>query len=226
MKSRATFAAAAIVAAFSPAAAAPIASGGEIERTRETWQTCEAPVLEQPFERFGDRRDYVLAPSGAFEHVGLDITPLELEVDLSQLGWQSSPGAGITVGNEAYYVRRATDATSLTLPDGASATSPAMCIDLHYPHMRLVTRSSDASARLRVQVIYPNAGDPRFKWVDTLTGNEGTEPRLGWRVSNDIPLRPERGGETPGPRLAALRFKALSGNWRVDDIYVDPRRHR
>jgi hypothetical protein len=207
------------------------ASGAGIERTDETWQTCTSPELEQPFEQFGDNRDYVLAPSGAFEHLDAALNPLELSVDLSSLGWQPRAGAGITLGNEAYHVRRRTDTWSLTLPHEAAATSPAMCVDLHYPHMRLVSRASSSGStasepRLRVQVAYPGTARPGFRHVDTLTGTEGSASRQGWRVSEDIPLRPERGGETPGPRLAGLRFTALSGDWRIDDIYVDPRRHR
>lgn len=221
----------AIIAACSVTQGAAAASGAEIERTDETWQTCESPLLEQPFEQFGDSRDYVLAPSGAFEHIDATLNPLELNVDLSQLGWQSSAGAGITLGNEAYYVRRRTDGWSLTLPAEARATSPAMCVDLYHPHMRIVTRATSRSMpasdlKLGVQVAYPESATPGFRRVDTVTGVEGSDARRGWRVSTDIPLRPERGGTRPGPRLAALRFTAVSGNWKIDDIYVDPRRHR
>ena len=188
-------------------------------------------MLEQPFDQFGDRRDYVLAPSGAFEHIDATLNPLELTIDLSQLGWQPRSGAGITLGNEAYYLRRHTDGWSLALPEGAAATSPAMCVDLHYPHMRVVTRASSRSTptsdlKLAVHVAYPGSETPGFQRVDTVNGLEGSDVRQGWRVSPDIPLRPERGGTKPGPRLAALRFTAVSGDWKIDDIYVDPRRHR
>ncbi len=225
--------AALIVGAASLAGGAATASGVEIERTAETWETCDSPSLEQPFERFGDNRDYVLAPSGAFENLDADLSGsgVSLTADLSSLGWQPSGGAGISTGNEAFYLRRLTDSASLSVPQGGSAISPAVCVDLDYPHMRLVTRGqsrllSSAQPRLRVEVIYPEVSGATFGEVAILDPSQGGPTKLGWRVSNDVPLYPEWGGELPGSRLAALRFTALSGDWRIDDIYIDPRRHR
>ncbi len=37
-------------------------------------------------------------------------------------------------------------------------------------------------------------------------------------------MKVDLGGKQAGFRRVAFRFTALSGNWRLDDLYVDPRR--
>ncbi len=41
--------------------------GTQLFATAESSQTCTVPKVETPFVRFGDRRNYVMAPSGSFE---------------------------------------------------------------------------------------------------------------------------------------------------------------
>jgi hypothetical protein len=50
-----------------------------------------------------------------------------------------------------------------------------------------------------------------------------------WQASADIPVLPERGGAAAGMRRVALRFTSVAangnaGDWKIDDLYVDPRR--
>ena len=35
-------------------------------------------------------------------------------------------------------------------------------------------------------------------------------------------MDPDRGGKAAGFRRVAFRLTALAGDWRVDDLYVDP----
>jgi len=42
--------------------------------------------------------------------------------------WSMTGGAAIANGNEFYYVGGSEDSRSLSLPAGASATSPAICV--------------------------------------------------------------------------------------------------
>jgi hypothetical protein len=204
---------------------ATTASGINILETQASRQTCSAPQLVSAFQSLGDLRDYVLAPGGDFE-------------DWSLEGWQTQK-AKLSEGGSTLEV--ATDATtdsrddhgrgdnhgddgdneqSLKVPAGGSATSPAMCVDLHYPTLRLMTKSKGAG-QLKVEVIYPDSDNPVFHPVAQLAA-QGKD----WAATQDIPVYPERGGTTPGMRKVALRFTTTtdSNDWRIDDLYVDPKR--
>ena len=175
-----------------------IASGTSILETDDTRQTCTAPELLPAFSSFGDTRDYVLAPGGSFEGKDLD----GWQVHRAKIGGDGSP---LEIANVDKNKR------SLTLPAGGSATTPAMCVDLHYPTLRLMTKAQQRGAQLRVEVIYPDSENPVFQEVGSMTA--------------DL----ERGGAVPGMRRLALRFTSVAtgggaGEWRLDDVYVDPRR--
>jgi hypothetical protein len=99
-----------------------------------------------------------------------------------------------------------------------------MCVDLHYPTLRLMTNPARNQGQLKVEVIYPDSNNPVFHPVATL-GAQGRD----WQASADIPVFPERGGAAPGMRRVALRFTSIapkgdSGDWRIDDLYIDPKR--
>ena len=117
-----------------------IASGTSILETDDTRQTCTAPELLPAFSSFGDTRDYVLAPGGSFEGKDLD----GWQVHRAKIGGDGSP---LEIANVDKNKR------SLTLPAGGSATTPAMCVDLHYPTLRLMTKAQQRGAQLRVEVI-------------------------------------------------------------------------
>jgi hypothetical protein len=207
------------------------ASGIEILETDASRQTCTAPELVSAFASLGDTRDYVLAPGGDFEDWSLDGwqvqragiadggSPLEVQATEPEdadhsgrdRGWG---GYGDDDGNEQ----------SLRVPAGGSATSPAMCVDLHYPTFRLMTRPPRGQGQLKVEVIYPDSDNPVFHPVATL-GAQGRD----WIATDDLPVFPERGGAAPGMRRVALRFTSVAtggyaGEWRIDDLYVDPKR--
>jgi hypothetical protein len=47
-----------------------------------------------------------------------------------------------------------------------------------------------------------------------------------WQLSKDVRLRPDRVDHAGGWRQVQIRFradKAVTGDWRVDDVLVDPR---
>ncbi len=69
-----------------------------------------------PFAGWKDYANYVFAPDGGFES--------------GASGWALSGGARAVSGNESFYVHSKLDKASLSLPSGASATSPPMCISL------------------------------------------------------------------------------------------------
>jgi hypothetical protein len=187
------------------------ASGTSILETPDTRQTCTAPQLLSAFASLGDMRDYVLAPGGSFE--GKDLA-----------GWQVLK-AKTGGGGSPLEVREVDDnKRSLHIPPGGSATSPAMCVDLHYPTFRLMTKAQQAKGQLQVELVYPDSENPVFHPVGSLTAGS-----KDWQASADMPVFPERGGAAPGMRRVALRFTSVAaggsaGEWRLDDLYVDPRR--
>ena len=182
----------------------------QILSSAQSSSTCVDPLIVQPFTAFGDRRDYVLAPDGAFEHGLPD-------------GWQLDGGANLASGGR-------NSAGSLALPPGASAITPAMCIDLSYLHMRFYSKAmgSAADAKIGVEVVYPDVRDPAFEEIKQFDGKQGTSAGSGWRLSDDVDLKPDLGGKSDATRRVALRFTSLGsrqgGDVRIDDVYMDPKR--
>ena len=80
-------------------------------------------------------------------------------------------------------------------------------------------RVAGSSSKLNVDVIYPALGTSRPK-VATVSGTSA------WAPSKDVKLRPELVTKNTGWRYVKLRFTAdpaTTGDWRVDDVLVDPR---
>jgi len=175
-----------------------------------TQESCESPALENPFGFLGDLLDYTLAPDGSFETGG----------------WLLEGPASITDGNDPFPVRSADveDDSVLTLAADGSATSAPMCVDLDYPHFRIALNQlarddGKLRGRLRVETLYPEAKNPRWRKVDVIRPGES-----GWRISDFLDLEPERGGPDPGAREVSLRFTAINGGgFQIDEVYVDPR---
>ena len=189
------------------------ASGINILETPDTRKTCTAPQIVPAFASLGDSRDYVLAPGGSFEEKNLD-------------GWQVQKAKTEGGGSWLRLAHDDENKQALKVPAGGSATSPAMCVDLHYPTMRLMTKAQKNKGELRVEVIYPDRADPVFHPVGVVTGGSSDK----WQATVDMPVFPERGGAAPGMRRVALRFTSVAadgnaGDWRIDDLYVDPKRH-
>ena len=62
----------------------------------------------------------------------------------------------MTAGNQPFDIGTGGRA-SLRLADGASVTSPAMCIDDRYPHFRLFARNNgSAKGTLKAEVLFLN----------------------------------------------------------------------
>ncbi len=171
-------------------------------------ETCPSKPLKQPFLRWLDPAHYVLAPGGTIERG-------------SGVGaWTLSGGARAVDGNEAYYVNSRSDSRSLSLPRGASATTPPICVALDYPTMRFFSRSSGLLPLLRVDVLFEGPTGHVSAPIGVATPSGSWQPTLPMVVVANL-LAPLPGDLAP----VAFRFKAVSGSWSVDDVYVDPKRH-
>jgi len=159
---------------------------------------------------------YAAAPDSGFEN--------------NAAGWTLTGGARVVTGNEPAMIGGAGQTHSLSLPAGSSATSPPMCIGLLSSKMRLFVQNTGAAgSNMRVQVIY-NGG------VGALLGGLGITLRISdqatfagtktWQPSAQYLML---GGVLPLlTQSVQFRFTPLStgGNWRIDDVYLDPLMHR
>jgi hypothetical protein len=170
-------------------------------------QACSYSGAETVFSPWGDQRNYVLAPDGGFEAGGS--------------GWQLNRGAAVVEGNEGYYLNDAGDSKSLSLPARSSAVSSPICMAIDTPSFRLVARNSgDPSSQLRVEAVYKLLGLVRTKTAATLRAGSAWGPTQS--VSTVLTLSTIVGTLIPSAIEIRLTPLDSSGQWQVDDVYIDP----
>jgi hypothetical protein len=155
---------------------------------------CNLSPLSQPFAPWLDSASYELAPGGDFESDG----------------WSLAGGAHRVAGSEPFAATGTHGTWSLSLPAGASAQSPATCVDAAYPTIRYFTYGTGLVA---VSVVYGDMTLPAG--VDVAAG--GWSPSLVSLTSSALV-----GLASDGSAQVSLRFTTLAGNVRVDDVFVDP----
>jgi hypothetical protein len=182
-------AAGAAAVAVLPAAAAHASLLGLLN-----FNACNNSALSQPFTQWGDNASYELTPGGDFE----------------SSGWSLSHGASVVSGSEPYAVTGTLGSSSLSLPAGASAASPATCVDAAYPTVRFFV---GGTGTVVVSVIYNGLTIPTGvaiaagSWEPTLPMVTGSAL---WGLLG--------GGTAP----VSVQFTALTGNPQVDDVFIDP----
>src|SRR5579884_1562740 len=161
-------------------------------------------ATSQPFTPWGDDHSYCAFPNLGFES--------------GATGWSLAGKASVVSGNEPWHVS-GPGTHALQLGPGAVALSSPLPVNLLDPWLRFFARSSGANGRLHVQVIFRGL-------LGNLTGllNYGdlaTADYAIWqpsgRVSSALALPL---GTTSAQVL--LSSQASSGNWLVDDFYLDP----
>jgi hypothetical protein len=159
--------------------------------------SCEGQVLERPFLPWADPAQYVLAPDGGFG-AGAD-------------GWQG----GAVIAERSPL----SGDSALRLGEDGSATSPAMCVTLAHPTLRFLARNAgELTGTLGVEVLFEDLGGRvQALPIGVVAGGASWTPTLPMPVvANLLALLP--GGQT----AVAFRFTARGGDWRIDDVYVDP----
>jgi hypothetical protein len=195
----------ALVAAAGTAIAAAPASAGVLVKTATN---CDQTSLSKPFSQWGDTSNYFLAPGGSFEG--------------STAGWSLTGGAHVVSDNEPWNASGRGSA-ALHIPAGGSATSPTVCVGLDHPTIRLFARRTSGLpllATLAVSVqVETSLGLTATVPVNAvlLSGSKWAPSGQMLIVANLLPLLP--GEMTP----IRLRFSPLLGDFRIDDVYVDPR---
>lgn len=154
-----------------------------------------------PFVGWKDYANYAFSPDGGFEGGGS--------------GWTLGGGARVVSGNESFYVHSTADKLSLSLPAGATATTPPMCISLFSSKMRFLTKGSYGS-KVKVQVIYRGLLSSVLGIFDggTIT------PSGSWNASPEMSML---GGTLPLLTASvSFRFTAVGAAASIDDVYLDP----
>lgn len=170
-------------------------------------QACSYSGAQPVFSPWGDHHSYVLVSDGGFESGGR--------------GWDLSGGARTVAGNESHYVNETGDSRSLSLPAGSSATSPPVCMSLDTPIFRVFASNAGASSsRLRIEAVYRLLGLVRTRTESTVLSGPSWGPSQ--QMSTVLTLSTIVG--TLIPSAVQIRFVPLDsrGEWRVDDLYVDP----
>jgi hypothetical protein len=190
-----------LIATVLPATAAQAAS-----TTNTSSATCPTSAQSQPFLKWGDSNYYQLVAGGDFEG--------------SLSGWTLSHGAAQAPGSETYGVTGTVGKYSLALPSaGASAQSPFTCVTASDPTFRFFARNEGAPSSVSVAVAYQTPLGVIAVTVGTVT------PSGAWQPSAAMPTGAGIAGALSpnGTAQMALRFTALSGSSRIDDVFVDPR---
>jgi hypothetical protein len=163
--------------------------------------TCTAGgTLTQAFSPFGDSGFYTPVLDAGLEH-GAD-------------GWALTGDAAVTGGNEPWFIggNRA-DHHALELPQDATATTPALCVDETFTHFRFFARGAGT---LRVEVL---STDAKGKGVVTRAGD--VKAGAAWAPTGELPIEViKKAGTSTVP--VSFRLTARSGSVQVDDVYVDP----
>lgn len=165
---------------------------------------CPTYVSSKVFSDWLDPFSYALAPGGDLE---------------SSSGWTFTGGAKLVAGNESFYVHGKLDKSSLLLPHGATATSAPMCVGLEKPTVRFFARRPSFALLpvMTLEGVYRDkSGATRsLPFVGAALAGSGWSLQL---PSVATPSLLELGDHT----MMQFRFRAVSGDWQVDDLYVDP----
>jgi hypothetical protein len=157
---------------------------------------CEGRVIEQPFGAWDDAADYFLAPDGDFSS--------------GAVGWDLAD-ATVVEDNELWYVHGPALPAAVSIPEGTSVTSPTICVAENDPTMRFFARGAGA---LQVEVLYTDADG-----VEQSLPIGVVDASSEWAPSPALPITANTYEMT-----VAFRFTALSGEWAIDDVYIDPYR--
>jgi hypothetical protein len=156
------------------------------------------------FSRWLDPMKYTLAPGGAFE---------------TSSGLTFTGGARIVAGNESSYVHSSADRNSVLIPRGGTVTTGPICIGIDKPTVRFFAKRPNFALLplMTVEGVYttPSGGTASLPLVGVpLAGNSWSLQLPFISASALLQL-----GDTT---MMRFRIRAVSGDWQVDDFYVDP----
>jgi len=167
---------------------------------------CPAYPMSKVFSKWLDGANYTLAPGGSFE---------------SSEGLTFTGGAKIVAGNETHYVGGKTHKNSVRIPRGGTVTTGPICVGLDKPTVRFFAKRPTFALLplLTVEGLFT-----------TKAGTTGSLPLVGVPLAGNswsLQLPFVTTGallELGDTTMMRFRIRAVSGEWQVDDFYVDPLR--
>jgi hypothetical protein len=156
---------------------------------------CNSNALNQAFLRWGDSSYYELAPGGTF----------------ADSSWTLSGGAKLVSGGEPYAASGTLSSSSLSLPGGSSAQSPATCVTAAYPTVRFFVAGWGVMA---VSMVYDGLAIP----TGVVLGPGSWAPSPALITGSAI-----TGALNGGIAQVSLRFTSVLGDPKVSDVFIDPR---
>jgi hypothetical protein len=168
---------------------------------------CQSGPNSQVFAPWGDPFHYDLVPGGTFES--------------GDASWSLNGSASVVTGNESFFVNSSGDSQSLALPSGSSATSPTFCVGVKNPSVRLFAENTgdpNSSLGVVLNFVGPLGLPLSLQIASVNSGSTWAPTPILPLVVNLLTLLPNN--ETP----VSLTFvpHGASGNWQIDDVYVDP----
>ena len=198
--------AAALIAVAALAASATAANAGVLVASASS---CDDQALSKPFLPWLDVADYTALAGGDFE--------------AGSQAWWTNGAAAVAAGNESFRVGGAGDARSMSLANGSSVTSPAICVGIEHPTIRFFAKRRSGGLlgslnTLRVDALVELVDGTVVPLpIGTVANGGSWQPTLPMAiVGNLLALLP--GEHTP----VAFRFTPQGGDWSIDDVWVDP----
>jgi hypothetical protein len=210
-----------VVAAAATTAAAAVATAAPAAAPTGCVQQAATPA----FSAYKDPALYSLAPGGNFE---------------STAGWTFTGGAKVVSGNETLGV--ASGSKSLSLPLGATATSPQFCVDDSNPYFRFAAKADNSLAGYLAVVLYRDTNG-KLNQAQFVSSADSSWSAGKWSPSAISPLATKipllSGGNTASVQIMfvstgnLLSMVSLWGKFAlgavgsssIDSLMVDPYRH-
>lgn len=175
---------------------------------------CDWPTMTNPFTPWGDSNPYFAIDGGTFEN--------------GAPGWSLPSSASIGSPNEPWNVNGAGDANSLYVPNGGSVTSAPVCVTASSPALRLFYVNTGGNDRvMQVFLNYTGTDDkPHSAKLADQKNNGSWAPSASIQFLSQIQNVLTQDGQTNVTFTFTVPYQSTRpGNWRIDDIEVDPIKH-
>jgi hypothetical protein len=160
----------------------------------------EEPPTSQPFLAYGDDDSYFLAPSGDFESAAP--------------GWTLAGGAALVASP-------AGTGTALSLPPGATAISPPVCVTRSHVSARLFGQASDGPRRDRARISVDVAGP-----TGSITADKNIRVEESWQPTRQFRLGASFFDLDPVTGTTEIRMRFVTDGPAtavLDDLWIDPK---